>query len=83
LQFADLDRGRLVAASHLCYAAAESGLCRIVLPQDRNSATDPAVVHYQVLEHEEAIMGKGNNSQKKETKKPKKDASKKGKESKK
>lgn len=54
-----------------------------MLPQDRNSATDPAVVHYQVLEHEEAIMGKGNNSQKKETKKPKKDASKKGKESKK
>jgi len=32
----------------------------------------------QEREQQEPIMGKGNNSQKRETKKPKKDASKKG-----
>ena len=60
--------------TRLCYAAEAADQAAA---QNRSSGVKPGSHPHNAGEHQEAIMAKGNSSQKKETKKPKKEAPKK------
>ena len=69
---------RLADTTGLCYAARGTLTLRIQLSHESGgSVSSRAVIHAEQAKPKEVTMGKGNNSQKKETKKPKKEAPKK------